>query len=425
MTVKAEQIIFSQEDWRVLDSLQLRNLSALKGICDDMSKQIIRELSDGINAGEGMPKLSARIQEATRMGKTRADLIARTETITAAVDGCRTRFEQSGVKEFEYIAASDARTCDQCAAHDGKIYKLTDNVNIPPLHPNCRCAIAPIVGNRKKEIEQTLRQRTPAETPEQTQTPPVTYSVKETLKPGTQQNKETKAALEAAENWTDLSSAMKNRYGHAISVTNTIQTKMRFADIKESIVAADKVIEDMPSIAKQLRGLEDFISLKTYAEAYPTVISFGSFYRTRHPRKKLQDALDDDYNTNYHPSAEVVSVYIHELGHIAEAALIKKKNDGNFRGIEWKYSTRAREIVYQAALNLERKEQKDPTWIPGKGTPSDIASFVYPYQDKISGYATKNYSETLAEAFADYYCNGEEARDISKEIIRLLKEELR
>lgn len=106
-----------------------------------------------------MPKLSARIQAATHMGKTRADLMARTETITAAVDGCRVRFEQSGVKEFEYIAASDARTCDQCAAHDGKIYKLTDNANIPPLHPNCRCAIAPIVGNRKKEILESAEEK--------------------------------------------------------------------------------------------------------------------------------------------------------------------------------------------------------------------------------------------------------------------------
>lgn len=152
-----EQIIFSQEDWRVLDSLQLRNLSALKGICDEMSKEIIRELTDGINAGEGMPKLSARIQKAVGMGKTRADLMARTETINAAVDGCRVRYEQAGITEFEFLAASDHRTCEQCASHNGKIYKLTDNANLPPLHPGCRCAIAPVVGSRKTGVEEAAK----------------------------------------------------------------------------------------------------------------------------------------------------------------------------------------------------------------------------------------------------------------------------
>ena len=157
MMPAAEQIIFSQEDWRVLDSLQLRNLSALKGICDEMSKEIIRELTDGINAGEGMPKLSARIQKAVGMGKTRADLMARTETINAAVDGCRVRYEQAGITEFEFLAASDHRTCEQCASHNGKIYRLTDNANLPPLHPGCRCAIVPVVGSRKKGVEDVER----------------------------------------------------------------------------------------------------------------------------------------------------------------------------------------------------------------------------------------------------------------------------
>ncbi len=217
---------------------------------------------------------------------------------------------------------------------------------------------------------------------------------------------------------------MENRYGHPITITTTIQEKMRFADIKESIVAADKILEDMPAIAAQLQGLEDFVSLKTYARASPRKIAFGSHYRSRYSRKKLQEALDDDYDTNYHPSAEIISPYIHELGHIAEAALIKKKNNGDFKGIEWKHSTRAREIVVLAALNLERETRNDPTWTPGDGSVSDTNFFAYGYQNRISGYATNNFGETLAEAFADYYCNGEEATLISKEIIRLLKDEL-
>ena len=37
----------------------------------------------------------------------------------------------------------------------------------------------------------------------------------------------------------------------------------------------------------------------------------------------------------------------------------------------------------------------------------------------------KSYAETMAEAFADYYINGEDATDLSKEIVRIIKERLR
>ena len=417
----AEQIIFTQEDWRVLDSLQLRNLSALKGICDEMSKEIIRELTDGINAGEGMPKLSARIQKAVGMGKTRADLMARTETINAAVDGCRVRYEQAGIKEFEYLAASDARTCEQCASHNGKIYKLTDNANLPPLHPNCRCAIAPIVGSRKKEIEQTAN--TVITQPQTFEPVPQTnYTPIQTLKPGTPENKETKEALEAATDWNSLNKAMESRYGHPIALSITLKQRYRFEDVKESIIAADEICEDMPAIAEQLTSLGDFTGTKAYAKASPDRISFGSLYKKSRSRKELQDALDGDYNHNFHPSREISTIYIHEMGHIAEAALIRKKNNGKLIVSEWTKSTQARILIREAALNVQRKQ--DPTWKPGEGSEKEI-NFITPWMiEDISRYAMENYSEALAEAFSDYYSNKEDANDLSKEIIKLLKKEL-
>ena len=39
----------------------------------------------------------------------------------------------------------------------------------------------------------------------------------------------------------------------------------------------------------------------------------------------------------------------------------------------------------------------------------------------ISNYALTDSSETIAEAFADYYCNREKANALSKEIIKVMK----
>ena len=365
-----------------------------------------------------MPKLSARIQKAVGMGKTRADLMARTETINAAVDGCRVRYEQAGVKEFEYIAASDARTCEQCASHNGKIYKLTDNANLPPLHPNCRCAIAPIVGNRKKEIEEAAKKK-PTTRPK----PPISKTPQNEFK-NTPPNKNTKEAMEAAKDWEELSNAMERRYGHVITLNSRLIKYSRFDDIKESILAADKMLDDIPAIAAQLTELGDFAGKKAYARAYPDKIEFGLKYRKSKTREELQASLNRDYNANFHPTNSIESIYIHELGHIAEAALIKKKNNGKFKIAEWTSSTRSADIIIEAAVNVERAKRNNPEWLPGNGSKMDkyiLASWML---EDISRYATKNYSEALAEAFADYYCNGEEATDLSKEIIKIIKKEL-
>lgn len=40
---------------------------------------------------------------------------------------------------------------------------------------------------------------------------------------------------------------------------------------------------------------------------------------------------------------------------------------------------------------------------------------------QISGYAHKNYAECVAEAVADYYCNGRKASNASKLIVAELK----
>lgn len=151
--------IYTEADWRVLDSLKVRNLTALKGITEQVNAQIIRELSDGINAGESIPKLSKRLQESVNFGKQRATTMARTETINACADGARVRYEQYGVKEFQYIAASDSRTCQQCAELDGKVFKLTDNAHMPPLHPNCRCCIAAVIPKRDGTSKPTSGQK--------------------------------------------------------------------------------------------------------------------------------------------------------------------------------------------------------------------------------------------------------------------------
>jgi hypothetical protein len=98
-------------------------------------------------------------------------LIARTETIRASNAGAEESYKQSGVvTSKEWLVTADDRLCPACAEMDGEIIELGENyynkgdemsfgsgdeqgtlvfdygaVAHPPLHPNCRCTLVPVV----------------------------------------------------------------------------------------------------------------------------------------------------------------------------------------------------------------------------------------------------------------------------------------
>jgi SPP1 gp7 family putative phage head morphogenesis protein len=137
-------------DWRVIDVLQARNLSALKGISAETNKAIIRSLTEGINNGEGVVKLRKRLTaEVEGIGYNRARLMAHTETMYASNEGAKLRYSQHGVTRVEWLTAGHDNTCAQCQALNGKIFDIAQAPPIP-LHPMCRCTLLPVI-----EVDET------------------------------------------------------------------------------------------------------------------------------------------------------------------------------------------------------------------------------------------------------------------------------
>lgn len=131
-------------DQRVYTVLRERNLSALKGITDEMSKKINSQLSEGILKGESMAKLSKRLADETGMSIKRARTMARTETMFAFNTAKDEEFKRYGVEKVEWVAALDERMCPTCGSYHGKIYDI-DKVPDCPAHPNCRCTTIPYI----------------------------------------------------------------------------------------------------------------------------------------------------------------------------------------------------------------------------------------------------------------------------------------
>lgn len=98
---------------------------------------------------------------------------------------------------------------------------------------------------------------------------------------------------------------------------------------------------------------------------------------------------------------------IHEAGHMASFEIIRKINKNNLNAMSFDYDNNiTTDNIVQKAFN-------------------NLKIYDTIKQEKairnISNYAMTDSSETIAEAFADYYCNKEKANVLSKQIINIMK----
>jgi len=77
-------------------------------------------------------------------------MIARTETIWAYNEAALNMFESAGVEgvalDVEWSTAGYG-VCEKCQELEGQVYSIEEarKSHHPPLHPNCRCALIPVV----------------------------------------------------------------------------------------------------------------------------------------------------------------------------------------------------------------------------------------------------------------------------------------
>lgn len=131
-------------DLEVLNDLKSRNFSLVRGATEDMKKEMLRIISDGVIAGRNPNDIARDLSKTVdKIGIRRARLIARTEIIKSYNTAVATKYKSSGVKKFRWLAAIDPRTCPECVRRDGRVFEWGEEM--PPLHPDCRCTILAVV----------------------------------------------------------------------------------------------------------------------------------------------------------------------------------------------------------------------------------------------------------------------------------------
>jgi len=117
----------------------------IQGIDHTTMERIARVLEAGLRAGTGVEKLAQEI-DAIVENPSRAQMIAATEVCRAMTRAAVTQYSQHGIAEFNLLTSAGA--CPQCVAiAAANPHPVTDLADTPPIHPNCRCAAAPVVGH--------------------------------------------------------------------------------------------------------------------------------------------------------------------------------------------------------------------------------------------------------------------------------------
>lgn len=117
-------------------------------------------IDTGIAAGKSIQQMTAELSDLMNVGAYAAARLLRTEVNRMHNNAALQSYKAMGVKEYTYLATLDARTCAVCGALDLKVFKVSEaqtGVNLPPMHPNDRCTIAPKIPGAQSDGSRTAR----------------------------------------------------------------------------------------------------------------------------------------------------------------------------------------------------------------------------------------------------------------------------
>ncbi|MCW2922254.1 MAG: hypothetical protein JWL76_2128 [Thermoleophilia bacterium] len=122
-------------------------LAKLPGLTSDVVDKMTSELVRGLANGTHSRTIARQIAKTTGMPAVRARTIARTEIHRAYREGNRAAYQVNpAVDQWRWVASISARTCSACLSMHGSLHPLDEPLQ---SHPQCRCAMAPIVGAKR------------------------------------------------------------------------------------------------------------------------------------------------------------------------------------------------------------------------------------------------------------------------------------
>ncbi|ARD64997.1 minor capsid protein [Eubacterium limosum] len=347
---------FSKRIWRNMDKL-LVNLK--------------NTLVSGMIRGKSITELALELDALMNQGFHNAHRLVRTETMHYLNAASLQAYKDSGVKYVQFWAALDERTCPQCGALHGRIFKV-DKAPVLPIHANCRCCYLPVTD--KDEIAKFLKMGNNG---------------------GIQSVNS--SALSRLVNYAE------QKYG----IKNANLTGLDAKAVLGNFRTLNQLLKDYPQLDGYIKHMD--LSRSGAMAAGPSK-NFQGVKLTFNPDlfsdlSDFEKYCDDSVKQHFNPDGLTPeNIIAHEFGHVIESYLIKNNIKGlQNRANAWHGCLIAEKIVRDAASQVTNGKSLDVLCM------------------EISNYATTDFSETLAEAFLDYYANRNKAKELSLRIIEEVK----
>jgi len=147
----AAQTFGARVDLPLIQAVTESTLTTLKSVGERGLQALEEELVRAAVRGAG-PRAAARgVERVVNVTRAEAERITRTVLMRTNNDARSQTFREAGVEYLRFDATNDTRTCEDCAARHGMVYKRTEAPSTP-LHPNCRCVLLPYRPDQPPEL---------------------------------------------------------------------------------------------------------------------------------------------------------------------------------------------------------------------------------------------------------------------------------
>jgi SPP1 gp7 family putative phage head morphogenesis protein len=113
-----------------------------------LTETLNEELIHCIITGKKPTELKQLLMDRFNVSFRQADMLVRTEVTHIATQAAAQRYQDYGLKYYEFLGRYEHDIGCKCKKLNGEKFLYSEmqvGKNAPPLHPNCRCAIIPVI----------------------------------------------------------------------------------------------------------------------------------------------------------------------------------------------------------------------------------------------------------------------------------------
>lgn len=142
--------MLSQANVKAHDWASVHAGELVKGLDETTQARVADLVQEALDEGWSNDQLADALSSDSVFDEARADVIARTETAAADVQGNLIGWQESGVVAGKEFVAS-AGCCDRCQEMNGTVVGLDEEFEEgdPPIHPNCECDVLPVLSEEE------------------------------------------------------------------------------------------------------------------------------------------------------------------------------------------------------------------------------------------------------------------------------------